>query len=522
MDDNDLFNQVARLPREKLVRVVEELHGRLTALEEAQTEPLAIIGIACRFPGGADTPDAYWARLAAGFDAVRALPEDRRHAVFGAEDDGRPLFGAFLEDAAGFDAGFFGITPREAQRMDPQQRLFLELAWEALEDAGLPRDRLGGSRTGVFAALCDNAYVTRQFAAGVEVDLYSGVGASASALAGRLSYLLDLGGPSFAVDTACSSSLVALHLAGRSLRVGETDMALVGAANIFCSRAGIEPFERMGLLSPDHACRTFDAGADGFVGGEGGGAVVLKRLSDALADDDRIHAVIRGTAVNHCGRSAGLTAPNGRAQAAVIRAALDDAGLPPDAIGLIEAHGTATRLGDPVEVEALAEALGRPPAGAPPRLAVEEFRSQNGLRRKGDRQVTLTDQQLSELNSRLVIARSDLAQKQARLDQARSVLRSRGSAESTTDVLQSPLIQRLREQESSLLREMSDALKIYGDRHPRLVGLRAELNGVRGTIGVEVEKISSSFANDVEVAAAGVKSLGRQLDGVRQQAHTGG
>lgn len=359
MTRSEWLQQAARLTREQLLLVLAELHDRVSAEEERRREPIAITGVGCRF-ADTGTPDAFWTFLCAGSDGVRELPVHRRA---GALAGAGVLRGAFLDDVSGFDAGFFGITPKEALHIDPQHRLFLELAWEAAESAGLTRERLAGSSAGVFAALCETYYSALQFAPGIALDAYSGIGASPAALAGRLSYLLDLRGPSVAVDTACSSALVAVHHAVRSLRAGECDIAFVGGVNVLSSRACLEPFEHMGIWSSSGRCRTFDAAGDGFVAGEGGAVFVLRRLRDALADRDPLFAVIRGSAVNHVGRAPGLTSPSGEAQANVIRAALADAGVDPGDVGYVEAHGTATRLGDPVEVEALAAALGPLPSG---------------------------------------------------------------------------------------------------------------------------------------------------------------
>ncbi|WP_437819494.1 SDR family NAD(P)-dependent oxidoreductase [Sorangium sp. So ce1078] len=329
-------------------------------------EPIAIVGMSCRFPGGANDPEAYWRILRDGVDAVREVPPDRWRSSADAAEHKGTRWGGFLDRVDGFDPGFFGIAPREAVAMDPQQRLLLEVAWEAIEGAGLPRSRLAGTKTGVFVGVCGNDYAMLQAEAGVEGDIYSVVGCSNSALGGRLAYLLDLRGPTLSVDTACSSSLVALHLACQSLRGRECEIALAGGVNLILSPRPSFWMSKLSALSPDGRCRTFDAGANGFVRGEGCGVVVLRRLSDALADGDPILAVIRASAVNQDGSSTGLTAPNVLSQQALIREALAAAQVPPAAVGYVEAHGTGTPLGDPIETEALRETYGEPrPSGLP-------------------------------------------------------------------------------------------------------------------------------------------------------------
>jgi len=317
---------------------------------EAKNEPIAIVGIGCRFPGAA-SPEQFWDRLIRGVDAIGPAPASRPHAA----DLG---LAGFLDDVEQFDAGFFGVTSREAEVMDPQQRLLLEVAWEAIESAGIPAERLAGSRTGVFIGISNLDYLRLQAGRSSSTDPYAGTGTALSIAANRLSYLFDLRGPSWAVDTACSSSLVAVHQACESLRAGESDAALCGGVNLILSPQLTSVFTRAGMMSSSHRCRTFDAAADGYVRGEGAAVVVLKRLADALRDGDTIHALVRGSAVNQDGRSNGLTAPNGPAQQAVIRAALGAADVPPAQIGYVEAHGTGTPLGDPIEMNALMAVLG--------------------------------------------------------------------------------------------------------------------------------------------------------------------
>ena len=322
-------------------------------------EPIAVVGMGCRFPGGPD-PERFWKALREGRDCITNPPPGRFPVRAGAEDreDRRILFGGYLDEVDGFDAEFFGIAPREADKMDPQQRLLLEVAWETLENAACDPRRLAGTDTGVFVGVSGSDYLRLLAARSDGLDAYVGTGGANSIAANRLSYWLDLRGPSLAVDTACSSSLVAVHLACRGLRQGECRAALAGGVNLILSDEVSRVFSQAGMLAADGRCKTFAAGADGYVRGEGCGLVLLKRLSDARADGDRILAVIRGTAVNQDGRSNGLTAPNGPAQQAVIRDALADAGLIPSAIDYVEAHGTGTELGDPIEAQALGAVLG--------------------------------------------------------------------------------------------------------------------------------------------------------------------
>ncbi|WP_437631048.1 type I polyketide synthase [Sorangium sp. So ce854] len=343
----------------KAATVIKELEARLRAYERERTEPIAIIGMGCRFPGGADDPDSYFRLLEAGVDAVSGAPPGR--FALDPPGDDVPPWGAFLKEVDGFDAHFFGISPREAVKMDPQQRLLLEVAWEALEHAGVAADRLAGTRTGVFVGITTNDYqLLSAAAAPEEQDAYAATGNGHCFPAGRLSYVLGLEGPSMAVDTACSSSLVAVHLACQSLRARESHLALAGGVNLILSQIITRLIAQLQALSPDGRCKTFDARANGFVRGEGCGVVVLKRLSDALADGDRVLALIRGSAVNQDGRSSGLTAPNLLAQQAMLRQALQSARVSPSDVGYIETHGTGTSLGDPIEVEALAGVLGQP------------------------------------------------------------------------------------------------------------------------------------------------------------------
>ncbi|GAA6617368.1 hypothetical protein NUACC26_031780 [Scytonema sp. NUACC26] len=345
---------------------LREMKTKLRTLESAKTEPIAIIGMGCRFPGGVDSPETFWQLLCNGVDAITEVPKDRWDLdTYYNSNPNKPgkistKYGGFVDRLREFDPQFFGISPREAVSLDPQQRLLLEVSWEALENAGLVADHLVGSQTGVFIGICGNDYFQRLLTRDPkEIDAYFATGISHSVASGRLSYILGLQGPSLSVDTACSSSLVAVHLACQSLRNKECNLALVGSTNRLLSPEFSINFSKAGMLAPDGRCKTFDAAADGFVRAEGGGAIVLKRLSDAMADGDKILALIRGTAVNQDGRTSGLTVPNGPSQQAVICHALENAGVEPDRINYVEAHGTGTSLGDPIEVGALAAVFGK-------------------------------------------------------------------------------------------------------------------------------------------------------------------
>ncbi|MFF1609962.1 beta-ketoacyl synthase N-terminal-like domain-containing protein [Amycolatopsis sp. NPDC058278] len=323
------------------------------------SEPIAVVGLGCRLPGGIESPEAFWRFLDAGGDGIGDVPEGRWETFAPAEDlAGVPSRGGFLDDVAGFDAEFFGITPREAEAMDPQQRILLEVVWAALEHAGIPPSTLRGSRTGVFVGLSATEYGSLTMTDVAGVDVWSGTGAAASIAANRLSYLLDLRGPSLTLDTACSSSLVAVHQAVQSLRRGESETALAAGVNVLLSPGITAGFHRAGVLAADGHCKPFDAGADGIARGEGCGVVVLKTLRAARRAGDRVLALIRGSAVNSDGRSNGLTAPNPDAQAALLRDAYATAGVDPSSVDYVEAHGTGTPLGDPLEAGALAAVLG--------------------------------------------------------------------------------------------------------------------------------------------------------------------
>jgi acyl transferase domain-containing protein len=346
------------------LREIRDLRAQLARTEAARSEPIAIIGMGLRFPGGAHDADSFASLLWSGADAVSEIPPDRwpLDALYASDPDApgklTTRYGAFLQSIDQFDAELFGISPREAASMDPQQRLMLEVSWEALEDAGHAPAALDGTSAGVYFGLCNSDYGRLLLGQRELLDAYVGTGNAHSVTAGRLSYILGLRGPSIAVDTACSSSLVALHLACQALRLGECDMALAGGCNLILTPDMNIIFSKARMMAPDGRCKTFDLAADGYVRGEGCAVIVLRRLADALSDGDRILAVIRGSAVNQDGRSSGLTAPNGPAQEAVIRAALEAARLSPSMVGYVEAHGTGTALGDPIEVGALGAVFG--------------------------------------------------------------------------------------------------------------------------------------------------------------------
>ena len=363
-DDRRALLQSALQAIDDLQNQLDEARRHTTA--SIGREPIAIVGMSCRFPGGATSPEAYWEVLRDGRDVVGEYPAQRRAmaeaagADFGALSEDTKWYGGFLDEIDQFDPQFFGISPREAATMDPQQRLALEVSWEALERAGIAPDSLNGSATGVFIGITSNEYIQLAKLSGPEsLDVYSATGGALNAAPGRVSYTLGLQGPSMAIDTACSSSLVALHQACQSLRAGETDMALAGGVNLLLLPEAFVCFDAWGMMASDGRCKTFDAAADGFVRGEGCGIVVLKRLSDAVSAGDPVLAVIRGSAVNQDGRSSGLTVPNGPAQQAVLQQALGNAGVDPADVQYFEAHGTGTTLGDPIEIEAMGAVLGR-------------------------------------------------------------------------------------------------------------------------------------------------------------------
>ncbi|EDX84988.1 Beta-ketoacyl synthase, N-terminal domain protein [Synechococcus sp. PCC 7335] len=350
-------------PTKRALLAIKTLQAKLDALEQAQYEPIAIVGMSCRFPGGVDSPDSFWKLLKRQTDAISKVPSDRWPSEHYHDVEptapGKMIScnGGFIPSLYDFDAAFFRVSPREAVTLDPQQRLALELGWEALEHAGVAPDALSTDdqrAVGVFLGISSIDHWQQLLERSPEeIDAYLATGNSHSVAAGRLSFLLGVNGPSLAVDTACSSSLVAVHLACQSLRQRECNLALVGGVNRILTPAASINFSKARMLSADGRCRTFDKAASGFGRAEGGGMVVLKRLSDAQAAGDRIQAVILGSATNHNGRTNGLTAPSKLAQAAVIQQALTASRLTPAAVDYVETHGTGTALGDPIEVGAL-------------------------------------------------------------------------------------------------------------------------------------------------------------------------
>ena len=326
-------------------------------------DAIAVVGMSCRLPG-APSPAAYWELLREGREAIVDTPSGRweLYGLAGPDESTRGLRrGGYLEGIDRFDAGFFGISPREAATMDPQQRLMLELAWEALEDAGIPPEGLQGSATGVYVGAISSDYAGLLRRAGVAVARQAFTGTQRSMIANRVSYFLGARGPSLSVDTGQSSGLVSVHMACKGLRAGEASIALAGGVNLNVGPDSALELAALGALSPDGRCFTFDARANGFVRGEGGGLVVLKPLDAALADGDRILGVIRGSAVNNDGGGDGLTAPDPDAQHRLLLMAYENAGIGPDAVSYVELHGTGTPLGDRVEAAALGRLLGGGP-----------------------------------------------------------------------------------------------------------------------------------------------------------------
>ncbi|AVQ71833.1 MULTISPECIES: type I polyketide synthase [Microcystis] len=350
-------------PLQKAIIALKEARNKIEALERQKNEPIAIIGMGCRFPGGANSPEAFWELLSRGKEVIVPVPSQRWDAeAYYDENPDLPnktyaRYGGFIDAVDQFDPQFFGMTPREAIALDPQQRLLLEVSWEALENAGIAPQKLTGTQTGVFVGIGLDDYAKRQIKQQIPIDAYTGSGNAFCFASGRLSYFLGLQGPSLAIDTACSSSLVTVHLACQSLRNRESNLALAGGVSLMLSPEVTLYLSKTRALSPDGRCKTFDKDANGYVRGEGCGIVVLKRFSDAISDGDNILGVIRGSAVNQDGPSSGLTVPNGAAQMAVIRQALENAKVKPEQISYLEAHGTGTALGDPIEVRGINNVL---------------------------------------------------------------------------------------------------------------------------------------------------------------------
>ena len=353
-------------PIKRALRALDDMQAKLDAVEYAKREPIAIVGMGCRFPGNANSPEAFWQLLRDGVDTIFEVPPQRwdKDKYYSSEPNVPGTIatrkGGFVEDVDGFDAEFFNISAREAASMDPQQRLLLEVSWSALENAALvPQvsDRLTGVFMGIY--MRDYSQVMSEAGDATNIDAFCAMGNSLSVAAGRLSYILGLNGPSMAIDTSCSSSLVSIHLACQSLRLGECDAALAGGVCLNLAPNTSIALSRTQMLNPEGRCKTFDKDANGFTKGEGCGVIVLKRMSDAIADGDNILAQIRGSAVNHNGRSSSLIAPNGLSQQAVIRRALANGGVKPESVDYVEVQGTGTSVGESIEVGALSAIYGQ-------------------------------------------------------------------------------------------------------------------------------------------------------------------
>ena len=367
---NNISGKSARVDQlsssQRLLLTLDRAIAKIEAVERSKAEPIAIIGMSCRFPGGANDPEAFWQLLSNGVDAIAEVPADRWNIDAYYDPDPEipgkmyTRYGGFLQQVDQFDPQFFGISPREAVKLDPQQRLILEVSWEALERAGLTPNQQATHPTGVFVGITTNDYARLLMPSGdlSQIDAYYLTGNPLNAVAGRLSYTLGLQGPCMAIDTACSSSLVAVHVACQSLRNGECEFALAGGVNLILSPENTVALSKAKMMAPDGRCKTFDAEANGIVRGEGCGVLVLKRLSDAIIDGDNILALIRGSAINQDGASSGFTVPNKTAQETLIRQALERAKVAPSKVDYVEAHGTGTPLGDPIEVRALGAVLG--------------------------------------------------------------------------------------------------------------------------------------------------------------------
>ncbi len=357
---SEFLDRISKLSPQRLALLADELNERLQVAERSGRVPIAIVGIGCRLPGGVESPEDFWNLLRDGVDAISEVPASRWNAAEFYDRNPDALgkmstrWGGFIDGPDQFDPKFFGIAPAEANSMDPQQRLLLETSWESLEHAGIAPSSLMATQTGIFVGICNGDY--SQIALNApreEITPYFASGLSHAVAAGRISYVLGLQGPCLAVDTSCSASLIAVHLACQSLRLRECDTALAGGVNLILNPDITIALSQSKMMAPDGRCKAFSDAANGFVRAEGCGMIVLKRLPDALRDGNRILAVIRGSASNQDGRSSGLTAPNGPSQEAVIAAALANAGLLPEDVDAIEAHGTGTALGDPIEAEAL-------------------------------------------------------------------------------------------------------------------------------------------------------------------------
>jgi len=351
---------------QQVLQTIKEMRNRLEAVNKEKTEPIAIVGVGCRFPGNGNDPASFWHLLHEGIDAVGEVPPGRWDvdAYYDPKPDtpGKTYTkqGGYIQKVDQFDPLFFGISPREAVSVDPQQRLLLEVTWEALENAGIAPTHLRNSKTGVYVGICTDDYSQRVILKNLSsIDSHYGTGNSRSIAAGRISHLLGLQGPNIELDTACSSSLVTMHLACQSLRLKECNLAITGGVNLILSPVGTISRCHLKAIAPDGRCKTFDASADGYGQAEGCGMVILKRLSDAIANGDRVLALIRGSAINHDGPSSGLTVPNKMAQKELIQQALQNARVEPNQVSYVEAHGTGTPLGDPIELESLAAVYGQ-------------------------------------------------------------------------------------------------------------------------------------------------------------------
>ncbi len=379
-----IFNEDPPKAEQVITGVKINGHATKAGTTGYDDDAIAVVGLGCRLPGGVHGPRQLWDFLLEGGDAVRQVPEDRWEqftppgASAAAVVQGLNRWGGYLDEISGFDAEFFGISPREAELMDPQQRMLLEVSWEALEHAGIAPASLRGTSTGVFVGMSGNEYSHLTTKHLEKVDAYVSTGSALSIASNRLSYLLDLRGPSMTVDTACSSSLVALHQASKSIASGEITTAIVGGVNLVLAPAISFTFDQAGALAPDGRCKSFSADADGIARAEGCGVVVLKRLADARRDGNHVLSVIRGSAVNQDGRSNGITAPNPLAQEALLRTAYDNTNIDPHSVDYVEAHGTGTLLGDPIEAGALGSVLGGPERDASHPLLLGSAKSNFG------------------------------------------------------------------------------------------------------------------------------------------------